>query len=129
MRGDAVSDQTDSAVSGSADANAEQDSPLQAIHDKELEMSGQLLQAKREADEIVADARRLAAEIVGEVEASGGSGSADVGAAIRATGEADAERIREETGRTVKELTERIDARHEDAVRLVVEAVTTVEPR
>ena len=45
----------------STDAN----SPLHLIREKEIEISGHMLAAKRQADEIVAEARKRGASIVG----------------------------------------------------------------
>ena len=56
------------------------------IREKELEISGQVLKAKREADGIVAEARKKAAELVSTAEEEGGAGAADRDAAIKAKG-------------------------------------------
>ena len=58
-------------------------SPLHLIREKELEISGRVLSAKREADEIVTAARKKAAEVVSTAEAEGGAGAASREKAIR----------------------------------------------
>ncbi len=50
--------------------------PLHLIREKEIEISGSVLAAKRQADEIVTEARKKAAEVVSKAEAEGGSGAA-----------------------------------------------------
>lgn len=100
--------------------------PLHLIREKELEISGRVLAAKREADEIVADARKRAAEIVQKAEAEGGTSAAQVEKTIRAQAEQDAARVREEADKEAGELQERVDAKRADAVRIVLDAVARV---
>lgn len=100
--------------------------PLHLIREKELEISGQVLAAKRKADEIVAEARKKAAELVSTAEAEGGAGAASRDAAIRATAEEEAARLRTEAQAEAGTLKAQIDSRRDDAVRLVLDAVTTV---
>lgn len=101
-------------------------SPLHLIREKELEISGRMLTAKRSADTVIADARKQAAEVVAKAEAEGGSGAQDharkiearskeESAALQGSAEVDAEAIRKQ-----------IDSRREDAVKLVIEVVTSV---
>lgn len=45
-------------------------SPLQMIREKELEISGKVLKAKKKAEKIVADARRKAADIIDKADAT-----------------------------------------------------------
>jgi vacuolar-type H+-ATPase subunit H len=105
-----------------SDAN----SPLHLIREKELEISGRVLAAKRQADQIVTEARKQAAEIVGKAEAEGGAGAADREVAIRAKAEAEAARLKAEAETEATELRARIDSHREEAVRLVLDAVTSV---
>ena len=100
--------------------------PLHLIREKELEISGQVLAAKRKADEIVAEARKKAAELVSTAEAEGGAGAASRDAAIRATAEEEAARLRTEAQAEAGTLKAQIDSRRDDAVRLVLDAVTAV---
>lgn len=100
--------------------------PLHLIREKELEISGRVLAAKRQADEIVSESRRKAAEIVAKAENEGGSGAADREAVIRREAEADAARLRSEADAEAAALSSRIDARRDEAVRLVLDAVTSI---
>ena len=100
--------------------------PLHLIREKELEISGQVLAAKRQADEIVAEARKKAAELVSSAEAEGGAGAADRSAAIQAKADEEAARLRSEAKDEAGRIKEQVDARREDAVRLVLDAVTAV---
>jgi vacuolar-type H+-ATPase subunit H len=101
-------------------------SPLHLIREKELEISGKVLAAKREADEIVAEARKKSAELVSTAESEGGAGAADRDAAIRAEAEQAAAKLRTQAKEEADKLQAQVDARREDAVRLVLDAVTAV---
>lgn len=105
-----------------SDAN----SPLHQIREKELEISGRVLTAKRQADEIVAAARKKAAEIVSAAESAGGAGAEQTEKAIKAEAERESARLVEEATREAAVLKEQVDARRADAVRLVLEEVTSI---
>ena len=100
--------------------------PLHLIREKELEISGQVLAAKRIADEIVAEARKKSAELVSTAEAEGGAGAADRDAAILAKAEEDAAKLRTDAAAEAKKIQAQVDTRRADAVRLVLDAVTAV---
>jgi vacuolar-type H+-ATPase subunit H len=100
--------------------------PLHLIREKELEISGQVLAAKREADEIIATARKKAAELVNIAESEGGAGAADRDAAISAKADGDAAKLRSEAQAEADKIKEQVDTRRADAVRLVLDAVTAV---
>jgi vacuolar-type H+-ATPase subunit H len=100
--------------------------PLHLIREKELEISGRLLAAKRQADEIIADARKRAAEIVAAAEAEGGEGAADKDAAIRAKADGEAADLRAQAQDEANKLKARVQERRKDAARLVLDAVTAV---
>ena len=68
--------------------------PLHLIREKEIEISGRVLAAKRQADEIVTEARKKAAEVLAKAEAEGGAGAAESEAAILARAEEDAAQLR-----------------------------------
>lgn len=106
----------------SSDAN----SPLQLIRERELEISGRMLSAKREADEIVANARKKAAEIVAAAEAEGGAGARDREQAIIKAAEAEAAELRQRAEVEAKSIANAIDARTGAAVKIVIDAVTAV---
>ena len=100
--------------------------PLHLIREKEIEISGRVLAAKREADEVVAEARKKAAEVLAKAEAEGGEGAAKSEAVIFARAEQDAIKRRADAKADAVELTGSIDAHRAEAVRLVLDAVTSV---
>lgn len=100
--------------------------PLHLIREKELEISGKVLAAKRQADEIVTTARKKAAELVSAAESEGGAGAAYRDAEIKAQAASEAEKLRSEARAEADKLQAQVDARREDAVRLVLDAVTAV---
>ena len=105
---------------------SDNNSPLHLIREKELEIAGKVLAAKRQADEVVTEARKKAAEIVSAAEAEGGAGAADKDAQIKAEAERESERLRSEARAEAEKLQAQVDARRKDAVRLVLDAVTAV---
>ncbi len=105
---------------------SESNSPLHQIREKELEISGRLLKVKREADEIVAAARKKAAEVLSAAENEGGAGAEETEKAIKAEAEREAARLVEEASREAAVLKEQVDTRRADAVRLVLQEVTSV---
>jgi vacuolar-type H+-ATPase subunit H len=105
---------------------SDNNTPLHLIREKELEIAGKVLAAKRQSDEIVTAARKKAAELVSAAEAEGGAGAADRDAQIRAEAEADAKRLTSEARADAEKLQAQVDARRDQAVRLVLDAVTAV---
>jgi vacuolar-type H+-ATPase subunit H len=101
-------------------------SPLHLIREKELAISGRVLSAKREADEIVTSARKKAAEVVSTAEAEGGAGAAGREKVIREEAVREANSLREAAHAESSRLKEEVEARREQATRLVLDAVTTV---
>ena len=101
-------------------------SPLHLIREKELEISGRVLSAKRSADEIVATARKKAAEVVGTAESEGGAGAADQEQAIRAEAQKEAAGLRESAHAEAGVIEKQVEARRDEAMRLVLDAVTAV---
>jgi len=102
---------------------SDSNSPLQLIREKELEISGRMLSAKRNADEVVADARKQAAEIVARAEAESGGGAKASSERIAADAAEEARSLREDAEQQAKALSEAIGARFDQAVDLVVDAV------
>ena len=100
--------------------------PLHLIREKELEISGRVLAAKREADEIVTEARKKAAELVSKAEAEGGAGAAESEAAILAAAEKESAQLGADAKTEAVALAGQIDAHRAEAVRLVLDAVTTI---
>ena len=104
-----------------ADAN----SPLHLIREKEMEISGRVLDAKK-AEQIVADARRKAVEIVQKAEVEGERLSDEEEQRVAAQLEVDVAKVREDAERDVEELRETIGQRMDKAVEYVVGSVTRV---
>ena len=100
--------------------------PLHLIREKEIEISGSVLAAKRQADEIVTAARKKAAEVVSKAEAEGGAGAAVSEEAILASAEKEAVRLRSEAKSETADLAAQIDLHRAEAVKLVLDAVTTI---
>ena len=104
----------------------DQNSPLHLIREKEIEISGRVLQAKRESDEIVADARKKAAEVISAAENEGSETGADRRTQIDAEADAEAKRVEAEAKAEVSELEAKIASQRDRAVELVLEAVARV---
>ena len=105
---------------------ADVNSPLHQIREKELEISGQVLAAKRQADEIVAASRKRGAELMATAESEGGAGAAESEQAIRAEAVAEAKRLRNAADHEARAFNEQVEARREAAVRVVLDEITTV---
>lgn len=103
------------------DSNA----PLHLIHEKELEISGRMLSAKRQADEIIADARKKASERVAAAEAEGGAGARDHRTQILEQAEADVVTLKSQSVEQVAQIEQASRERMDAAVRLIVEAVAS----
>ena len=102
-----------------SDAN----SPLHLIREKEIEISGQMLAAKRQADEIVAEARKRGAGIVGSAHDEGAELAKKQEAEIRAQIEREIEEVGVQAERDALALEETIAQRKAQAVSFVVESV------
>ena len=127
MRGTAVDDKVVEEIRMHQETIAtDANTPLHLIREKELEISGQVLAAKRQADEIITVARKKAAELVSTAEAEGGAGAAEKDAQIRAKAEADAAKLIAEAKAEAARIQAQVDTRRDDAVRLVLDAVTAV---
>lgn len=101
-------------------------SPLHLIREKELEISGRLLAAKRQADEVVADARRKAAEIVAAAEAEGGAGAKATAGSLIDDARSQARQLEAEAQTQAADIALRVDSRMDAAVGLIVDAVKAV---
>lgn len=101
-------------------------SPLFMIREKEMEISGRVLAAKQEAERIVAEARRKAAEVVNRAEAAADTESENHQAQIVADAEAQVVSLREGFDDEVAPVRDRIRQRQAQAVDAVVQMVTRV---
>jgi vacuolar-type H+-ATPase subunit H len=104
----------------------DQNSPLHLIREKEIEISGRVLRAKREADEIVGDARKKSAEIISTAENEGSEGGEGRRSQIDADAAAEAEQVAKEASTEVSELEAKIASQRDRAVELVLDAVARV---
>ncbi len=89
-----------------SDAN----SPLHLIREKEMEISGRVLAAKQEAEDIVASARKRAVETVEKAESAGGVAAKEQEAELLAQVERDVAEVQSGTEGD-KEALQRCDRR------------------
>lgn len=105
---------------------SDDNSPLHLIREKEMEISGRVLAAKRQADEIVADARREAASLLSSAheQASDEAGKRD--AQVKAEMEAQIAEVQAGAETDATALEASIGTRRGKAVAYVLDAVTRV---
>jgi len=101
-------------------------SPLHRIREKEMEISGRVLKAKQEADKIVSDTRRKAAETVSKAEAEGDQAAREAEAAATAAAEKEAVELREKAAADAAAMEESLAVRRSIAADTIVRAVTQV---
>jgi vacuolar-type H+-ATPase subunit H len=101
-------------------------SPLHLIREKEMEISGRVLAAKREADEIVAEARKSAARLMSGAQDEAAEEAAKRDEQVQADLMSEVARVREEAEREAAALGDVIDTRRPAAVKYVVDSVTRV---
>jgi vacuolar-type H+-ATPase subunit H len=102
-------------------------SPLVRIREKEVEISGRILAARSEAEQIMGDARRAAADIIHQAETEAEELSKGVVQDSLARGDVEANRIREEAEAKVASLETRLAERRDAAVDLIVSTVTSAQ--
>jgi vacuolar-type H+-ATPase subunit H len=103
----------------SQDAN----SPLHLIREKEMEISGRVLEAKRMAEEMVADARKKALDRVQAAEEEGNRLAQSHEKDITEKAEAEITALREQTDREVQALSLVIGKRTAQAAEFVARVV------
>ncbi len=103
---------------------ADVNSPLHLIREKEMEISGHVLAAKKRAEEIVAEARKAAVDVQAKAEAEGARRAAEQEARILAEVETQVVEVAKDNEREIEELREVIAGRMDKAVEFVVETVT-----
>lgn len=99
-------------------------SPLHLIREKEMEISGRVLAVKKEAEQIVADARKKAVEIVQRSEAEGERLAAEEEQRAKKQVDADVAEVGRESDRAVEALRGAIEGRMDASAAFVVKAVT-----
>lgn len=98
-------------------------SPLHLIRQKELEISGKVLAARREADAAVAEARRKAAEIVSEASERSRVDTSGQDELIRAESRERIAEIEAAERIEVAEIQAQVERRFDDAVSMVMSVV------
>ena len=100
------------------------DSPLYLIREKELEISGRVLAAKKKVERIVADARKKATETLASAGADGEAAGHEVERRMIADAEQEASKIMGNVDNEVAEVRAQAETHRAKAVQVVVEAVT-----
>ncbi len=104
----------------------EANSPLHLIREKEIEISGRVLAAKREAEEMVSRARKAAVEAVTAAEAEGARQAAAHEVEVRAEAEQAISDIKAKAEADAESLAGAVATRTDSAVVFVVDYVTGV---
>jgi vacuolar-type H+-ATPase subunit H len=102
------------------------DSPLYLIREKELEISGHVLSAKKKAEQIVGDARKKAAETLSQAEAEGERAAREVEKRMITAAEKEAAGILANVESEVAAVEAQSSAHRAKAVEVVVKAVNRV---
>jgi vacuolar-type H+-ATPase subunit H len=102
------------------------DSPLHLIRERELEISGHVLAAKKKAEQIVSDARKKASETMSEAETQGERAAREVEKKMIGEAEKEAAKILANVDSEVAKVEEQSVAHRAKAVKVVVDAVTRV---
>lgn len=98
-------------------------SPLHLIREKELEISGRMMAAKRKADEIVSNARRQAAEIVAAAQDDAKEMARARDRVVTAELEQQVKQVQADAERGVVEIEKTIEQQREAAVSYVVDSI------
>lgn len=107
-------------------AKRDVNSPLFLIREKEMEISGRVLAAKQEAERVVAEARRKAAEVLNRTEVEAEKAAEEYQAKLVADAEAEVAAMRGGFDDEVAPIQQGIRQRKAKAVVAVVEMVTRV---
>ena len=102
---------------------SDSNSPLHLIREKEIEISGRMLAAKRQADEIVADARKQAAALMGSATTEAGELAKKHEVDVQAQLESEIAQVQMKAAADVEALGAQIAQRRSDAVAFVVRSV------
>jgi len=109
-----------------ATVESDDHSPLHLIREKEMEISGRVLSAKREADTIVSDARKQAAALVETAHEEASKQAGERETAVKKDLEIEAVRVREQADVDAAALQEDIEKRRPAAVDWVVASIIRV---
>jgi vacuolar-type H+-ATPase subunit H len=102
------------------------DSPLYQIREKELEISGRVLKAKKQAEQIVADARKKAFETQAQAESEGEKEARIVEERMMREADEEAGKTLANVDKEVAEVRARTTERIARAAKVVAEAVKKV---
>ena len=105
---------------------SDEHSPLHLIREKEMEISGRVLAAKRQADEIVSDARREASAMMTSAHDQAASLAGERDAAVKAEMEREIAEVGEQADADAAALLSTIQTRKGQAVTYVVDTVVNV---
>ncbi len=106
--------------------NKDANSPLYQIREKEMEISGRVLAAKTQAEKIVTDARKTAAETLRTAESDADKAAKAHAEAAVAKAEAEASSLRGKITVDTDALEKELEQRHSEAVDAIVSIVTSV---
>lgn len=101
-------------------------SPLYQIREKEIEISGRVLAARKKAETVVADSRKKAAEMVSKAEIDADTAAKELEERVTAEAKAEADRLRKSIGDEVAAAEKQIASRKSKAIDVVAKAVTQV---
>ena len=104
----------------------EANSPLHLIREKEMEISGRVLAAKREAEETITNARKRAVASVQKAEEEGNKLAQEHEKKVLVDVEKEIEGVRVDADREIEELDKVVAERMAQAVEFVVGYVKTV---
>lgn len=104
---------------------ADENSPLHLIREKEMEFSGRVLAAKREADEIVAQARHAAAALIADANKQAGDAAKEREAEVQVNIQKTMAEVRAQAEKDATALEATIESRRQRAVDFVVESTLT----
>lgn len=99
-------------------------SPLHLIREKELEISGRVLAARKDAEEIVSVARRKAVETTASAQEDAEKLAAEREKEVLVEVDSEIQRLREETETAAAELERVIQDERKKAVEFLVDSVT-----
>lgn len=98
-------------------------SPLHLIREKELEISGRMLAAKRNADEVVSDARKRAAAVVAAAQDEAKELAVARDKVVTAELEEQVKRIHADADRDVEQIQATIEQKRETAIGYVIDSI------
>jgi vacuolar-type H+-ATPase subunit H len=101
-------------------------SPLHLIREKEMEISGRVMATRKQAEEIVAQARKKAVEVTQRAEAEGAGMASEREKVVLVEVEREVEQVNAGAEKEIEVLRQLIEERAEKAAAFVVETVTGV---